>query len=444
MYSTRPHYLWLLACFLGTPAAAQIVTGDFGVVTTDGVFQFDAASGGPATLVAPASLFGGLVHPSIEWNSVTNTFVVASGNKIFVVDASGGGATVTDLQPGIPSSARIRDIDINPATGELFALDADAGTVWRFWQPFVVGMVPVGSIGPVAAGSTAMCVDSRGYPLAVIVAEPTRIRRHELDGSASIVLTFPGSGLDMNPVFEDGLRHTFFCRGPTSSIGRSLAGNPSVYIDLQTTCFAGSEYSVKNPQDIEWDASRSEWFSLAQSGMDPCFPGHIGVQIARHYWVVVSPGVLGKAIQPMTQQLSGITGQDGDLTAVGGIFALVHPYGEGCPTGAGEPLADASPPFIGQTNHVDLANAPVGAQAYLGVGSLPTRTPAFGCTILTSGDWGMLGPVTVDGNGEASVSYTLPNDPALVGAQIYVQWSILQGSSNPIFSHGLQLRAGLY
>ena len=88
----------------GPCAVAQtwLRPGDLGVVTDQGVFVVEAGASTTATMLLPASAFGSLSQPSIEWEWASDRFLVASGDRLYRVEVTSRApwnATVTNLSP---------------------------------------------------------------------------------------------------------------------------------------------------------------------------------------------------------------------------------------------------------------------------------------------------------------------------------------------------------
>ena len=51
---------------------------------------------------------------------------------------------------------------------------------------------------------------------------------------------------------------------------------------------------------------------------------------------------------------------------------------------------------------------------------------------------------SIDGSGDGALTFTIPNNPALIGAERYCQWFIVdvEASQGVAMSSGLYLRAG--
>ena len=84
----------------------------------------------------------------------------------------------------------------------------------------------------------------------------------------------------------------------------------------------------------------------------------------------------------------------------------------------------------------------VGASNTLWAGaSLPLDLTPFGapgCTLLTG--LNLLLPAATDASGNAALTLPIPNNPALIGLQVFFQWQVFDPSQNAlgvVFSDGL-------
>lgn len=121
--------------------------------------------------------------------------------------------------------------------------------------------------------------------------------------------------------------------------------------------------------------------------------------------------------------------------------ATAAPFGSGCAGAPGVPTITAARPWLGDTVPVALGNGVAGAVAVIwgglsdtiGVGgvALPldlTPLAMPGCFVFTSSEavtWLLAGPA-----GDATVSFAVPNAPALLGVRLYFQGAFADASAN--------------
>jgi hypothetical protein len=160
---------------LGPPTAyAGLTPGDILIVTDAGLFHHDGAVGSSATMLAPATAFGGLTSPAIEWDRGTDAAFVATGSRLLRVTITGSppsGVAVTDVSPGVPggfATPLYFDLDVDPVTGELYVLDRGNGVVLGFAPPFAFGMDAEKSVA-ITNGTRAFAVDSRTFPRTIVI-----------------------------------------------------------------------------------------------------------------------------------------------------------------------------------------------------------------------------------------------------------------------------------
>lgn len=120
-------------------------------------------------------------------------------------------------------------------------------------------------------------------------------------------------------------------------------------------------------------------------------------------------------------------------TGIYDVARRVESKGYGCPciesTGTMPVISEVSPPILGGVWQLDLDSSQAGQPATLFLGSnnlafgaspLPLAIGG-GCGLLSSGD--ILRPVlTTNAFGDASFQITIPNDPTLIGLDLYCQW----------------------
>lgn len=109
---------------------------------------------------------------------------------------------------------------------------------------------------------------------------------------------------------------------------------------------------------------------------------------------------------------------------------------------ARDPMIDVGAPFIGESRSIVLRDAPAGQLATLVLGQGnpnmdlgPLGAP--GCFLYTPLD--LLLPFQTSGSGFVQVPYQVPNDPALIGSGLNLQWFIF----NPASPFGLASSPGV-
>lgn len=438
-----------VAVLASSPAQAQALPPHtYAVVTTDGFFVPDLASRVPLVF-APPSAFGGaasLSHPAVEWERASDAFLVVTGANLYrvQVDLGTGLAQIQDLTPASAQPLDLFDLDLHPGTGELFVLDQSTDSVLRFAPPFALGMMPDLSV-PVSATARTMAVDSRSWPLAVLVGDINTIERIAVDGSSSTVMAMTFStGVDQDPQvpLEGG---SFGCEASSDKVLRAT-GNPGLGVSLNYSGFC-TPFAV-TPRDVEWSPIDRRAYVLAEDGINTTSvgcaaiafgPNHI-VELPLAQSVVVQAEVITHALS------SGITGTGGDLAFAQEDFGFVSPFGDGCTDGVATSMtldldgADV-PLASGSTLDFEVAGAPAGMPTYLLVGytELDFLLP-LGCLLYTSGEI-TLSMGLSDSQGEASLAIATPTVP--VGSEVFLQAVTLGGSVGPALSHGLRVHFGL-
>lgn len=121
------------------------------------------------------------------------------------------------------------------------------------------------------------------------------------------------------------------------------------------------------------------------------------------------------------------------------------PYGElrGAPNLL--TLRASGPPRIGQQAAITLAGAPPHAIGFLSVCAAPADAPAFGgWRLVDVGSEALRIPVAAGPSGAATISFSLPNSAALIGAQRYLQAAVRDPAQPQgwALSHGLRALVG--
>lgn len=118
-----------------------------------------------------------------------------------------------------------------------------------------------------------------------------------------------------------------------------------------------------------------------------------------------------------------------DLLALG-VFGA-EPFGTACSTGFAPEIGFSGSAHLGETLNLLLSGVPPGATAfaYYGTDFIPSSL-SFGCTQYFSNPQ-ILGMATADASGTAKRAVTVPDQAALVGLPIALQW-IFEESGGPL------------
>lgn len=134
--------------------------------------------------------------------------------------------------------------------------------------------------------------------------------------------------------------------------------------------------------------------------------------------------------------------------ANGGV-AFVLPYGTACAGTPGEPvIAAAGLPTVGNGGFaVTVQNALPATLAIPVAGSGQTNIPVGGgCRLLVDFPFTLLPTEFTDASGSAATAVPVPNNPSLVGANLFFQWAVLDGAGPFLdgfaVSGGLQVQVG--
>jgi len=420
----------------------------YAVVTTQGFFVPDLASAVPLVF-APPSAFGGvasLSHPAVEWERATDAFLVVTGARLYRVRValSTGGYQVQDLTPASSQPLDLFDLDLHPGTGELFVLDQSTDNVLRFSPPFAAGMGATLAL-PVSGSARVMAVDSRSWPLAVLVGDASTVERVAVDGTSTTVLAFPSAtGVDQDPQVPL-VGGSYACETAHDKVVRATS-NPGLGLSLNYFGFC-TPFAL-TPRDVEWSPIDRRAYVLAEDGLNATSVGCASIASGPNH-IVEFPLAQSSVVHPVVithAAASGITGTGGDLSFVQSDFAFVSPYGDGCtdgtPTSMKIDLEGTDVPLAsGSTLHAKVSGAPANKPTYLIVGYAQSASPTpLGCFAYTSADLTLSMGLT-DAQGRANLSLPTPALP--VGTEVFLQAATLGASVGPALSHGLQIHFGL-
>jgi len=421
-------------------------------VTTDGLWIPDRTSQTPL-LHIPASSFPGeagaqalLTRPAIEWDRRTDTFVVSSGSQLFqvmVTSLTRPAWSIEDITPEPAIEFDLWDLDIHPATGELFVLDQTNNEVLRFAPPFAAGMLPT-LVLPAPGTARALALDSRSYPPAVVVTETSQVTRIEFDGGTQVESYFLyGRGIDHDPQVA-GSNGSYMVAPNPHQVVRAM-GTPSAVIPMNK--LGACQPLAVTPSDIEWNPVKNRAYVFAEGGINwssACsviMPASGPNHIVRFPVVQAPPNVVPKL--HTYSEGSGISGSEGDLAVVMGDFGFVSPYGEGCSAGSADAVRLDTVHFPSLASSVipfKVRNATPGGTVRLVAGSTMAELPLVGgCDLLVAPDLvEMVG--TTNAQGRLNFDWTLPIAPT-PGLEIFVQVSV-ENASGQELTQALRIHFG--
>lgn len=419
-------------------------------VTTDGFWIPDRQ--GPVPLLhIPAAGFpgaagqaGSLARPALEWDKRTDTFLVSAGPQLFrvtVQSLSPPAWSVEDITPEPAIVLDLWDLDLHPASGELFLLDQTNDEVLRFARPFAAGML-ASLVLPVPGTSRAMAVNSASHPPEVVVAESSQTTRVAFDGTTTLLNFFTfGQGLDHTPQIAS--KQGAYMVAPADHKVGKAAGSPNVYVDMNLSGLCTP--LVLRPTDIEWHPIKNRGYVFADDGINPLCQATLGGFGPNHIVIMPQAQVPGVIVPKLYTHGadSGITGDEGDVTLVVGDYAYTSPYGDGCSAGSpdGIRLDTVSVPVLSATLLAfEVTGAAPNAPVQLIAGLSPAQLPmAGGCDLLVTPDLIQL-VGTTDGQGELDFDWPLPLAPS-PGLELFVQVAVDDGSG-PALTEALLVHFG--
>ena len=133
----------------------------------------------------------------------------------------------------------------------------------------------------------------------------------------------------------------------------------------------------------------------------------------------------------------------------GGAIPFTSTYGRGCrgTDNAIPAIGARGLPALGNGNFAATVGngAPV-SQALLNVGIAPTQIAIGGCRVLVAPPQIDAGIALLDANGQGSAGLPVPANPALLGAQLFAQWIVLDPNGQLLgiasLSDGLRIQIG--
>lgn len=446
---TIVHAAAILAAVTGSPApdaAAGLTAGEVVIVTDAGLFHHDGNVGSSAVMLAPASAFGGLTAPAVEWDRGTDAVFVCTGAKLLRVTVTGNppsGVAIQDVTPTVPGAAATPlyyDLDVDPVTDRLYALDRANGQILGFDPPFSAGMAPVSSAAVVKA-TRGIAVDSRTFPRTLVTADSSEIRRVDAVTGATETVSFgTGTAVDCEPQVRT---NAMVCRKNDSKIF-GTTNNPNLVFDINLA--ASCQPVALGPQDGEWDPVTRRLYVLAEDGINGCYGSYFqGNHLVRFQVPAGGPNP-PLVLTPTTG--SGISGAAGDLCVIHDDFAFAGVYGAPCAAAGGAPVLDALDglfyvPEVGNPAFaIELADAPAGAPAALLIGVTATAAPTLPCPVLVVPAVAVaLGPVGPAG--EILLPAPIPAAPALVGLDARLQAAVGLPNGAAQLTPGLRVHLGL-
>lgn len=433
--------LLTLALLGSADAQGVLATGDVLIANDAGLYHLRDAE--VTELGTAASLgFSTVVGPAIEWQRDSDAVFVASDDRLLrvtVLSLRPPQVLVDDVTPNLTTSSgaapRFLDLDVNPATDELFVLESRDNRVLGYAAPFVPGMT-AGFELDVGAGARAMAYDSRRFPNGFAIGTTQDVVMYAVDGTTETVSLGGQNSLDVDMQLPLGV---FQASTNGGSVELSLFGSTAFAVNVNVGL--GCSPLVSRPTDVEWDAGSRYLYVLAENGLNPlCAPA-----FANPNHVVRFPHVQGGPLE--TEVLtppndSGIDGSRGDLTVVQTPVGFGVPYG--APSDPGAPRLDHGGGFAGEpkAGNVEFAlvwtGGPPSASTSLIVGYARAELPFVGATLWATPD-AILTMPPLDETGELVLGTPIPNDASLVGLDLHLQ--SVHGSGGDWFtSQGLQLR----
>lgn len=430
---------------LTAPLSAQIQAGDIVLLTSSGLTHI---RGGTSTPVVPVPLDGNAIPTnwgdgSIEWVSGTQTFLAGAGLApygIFLLNftSSLSAPTSVRLATGV---AAVRDIDIEPSTGDALVLQGSnqfSGRIDRFAAPVTVFSSFSGT--PFAGPLTI----SQGDFMAVL--DPTTVLYGAVANTYSVtagsttggtLITLGGATIFYSMVSADrnpGADLYVACFNP-DYVRRLNAFGPTTFTD------AGSliqSPECDGPEDVEYDnAGNIVWVVSRNGSTISGVPW--GAQTGNDNAIVgVTLDLTGNPTGFMTAGPPaghGNTGFFANIAVVGVSPASVSFTGMGCNGSNGLPLVlgNIGTPQIGSSSfQVVVANgAPFASAAFfLAVGLAPAPIPVsptcnlyldFASLSLFIGAGVSPILLPLDASGGLQFAVPITNNPALQGTLLDIQ-----------------------
>lgn len=192
----------------------------------------------------------------------------------------------------------------------------------------------------------------------------------------------------------------------------------------EATDQSGAIYAAAEAGAFRWEPSTNTWEDL------------LGVEAPLTlYWSVESVpannlirfGTYGRGVWDYVESGPGL-----------------FPYGELAGGVNSLKLYGHQPPLIGQSLTLITETGPAFASGVLAYSQSQAETPGYGGTVFIDAAGMSTVPFTTDATGQGIISLSLPNNPALIGQERFLQAGI-QDPSQPggwLLSHGLRARIG--
>lgn len=353
---------------------------------------------------------GGWLSDTWEWDGsdwIQRTSAVAPGPRIGAAMAEDPGGTVVLFGGGYNPGGRVQYL----------------GDTWE-WNGLWTQRMP------------ATSPDPRAWPG---IAFDARRRQVVLYGGSSLVYTgeFPRAMLFTDTWVWDGTRWTQ--QTPVNHPKRVYGwGNTSGWNSMaydsgrDRVVFVGSYWDVFGIgyfEDWEWDGT--DWTQRFPFSFPYARKDHALAYDERNFRIVMFGGQTPNRYVSETWEYYTLSP------------ATYGSFGTGCAGTAGTPaLRTASPferPWIGGTLHVDVANVPAGNATAILVGASRSQWGAVGlplslapigmpgCSLLASPDVVLAIPNPA---GTATLTLSVPNEPALIGQSFYNQAFVRDPGAN--------------
>ena len=441
---------------LSRPAAAQgfLQDDDVLVATDDGLFLLrQQVTWQLGTLPAPGPGAGPL-WLSVAWLPGEDAFVLADGTRLFrlEIQALGPPATVvlTDLQlqaPPAPDPLRLRDLEVDPASGALWVLDRTNGRAMRFDPPFTPPLVPDQVLDLDQTRVNAFSLETTRSPPGVVHASQAGLKRTFLDGTHGEDEAFQAldttAAVDTDPQRR---RPAIFSQGSTSQIWVT-GGQPTQSVDINKVGMPPLVQQIlQGPHALEFEPTRGKVYVLADTVNPSLFPGYLPTA-GQLVVVRMNPGPsLGAGSLSLATPQGGvtsITGDQGDLAVVRPLAAWYAHTGGLCQALTGEapllePLAGHVPTVGNAAFGLEFREAPPQRPSFVGVSTQPGSQLVGGCQqLVVAPRWRMVGDTSAVG--ELVVAAPLPGNPGLAGTDVYLQGVVFDAHFKPTFTPALQL-----
>lgn len=426
----------LLAALLGA-SQVHMSDGQVAVVTSEGLWLVTEGAPSPVVALAPAAAFGvpALDLPSVTHLAGTDAFVVTTrdttghGGLWRAHVGAGGSVTLDDLTPQIVMTPfpDLSDADFIRGPDELYLLDRSGGRI-------LVLADPAHADGDALAvwrdleleQPRSLAVDASSVPFSIVVAGRLTVERYDANGGVEVL--YSGAAGKWHEVTTNPVTSMLYLLNTKDDVfGAPLDSGP-VFPFLEFNAWGFCTHPVQAPLDFEWDPLEQGVLVLSDEGVLPCLFGTAALG-ANHvvrmpYLQSIPPTHVPALLTPAND--SGIGGSGGDLALVRSAASEVTFFGE-----AGAAANGSSPhqfndtvyggaPKVGKPLVLSVHNAPADTAGLILFGAALQPAPLFGQTLYPRVDAMAVGQT--DGTGAADKTLGVPNDPALAGQGVFVQW----------------------